>query len=710
MSMMASHAGDFDSAMPATGGPERSPSTFTARDFLIAAFYHIRIIILAALIPICLGIVAFTLTKTEYTASSLLMVIVSREVPNSQNVTGTGPTTLSIEGLKQVESEVQILESADVITATIEKVGRDRLFPAGPLSVVRDYFSSTASLADRDLERFRRNLRAVVLDGSNVVEVSYTDPNRAIAIEATDALVGIYMARRRVILENPTARILMVEVERFKRDLSTVDNDIEALKNRVGIIDFTQDAILAANQVDTVVQRRRQVAERRVAVAGQLAEAEKQMKALPEKVFDFNQRSDNAGNDEDNNVLTQLLIERDKLATQYAPGGSMMREINRKIATARQQIATRNERLYQTDRDVRNPAIGYVNNMILSLRIEADALGQQEKELEQQQANSEKRLVALRAAETDLVELNRRRDTLSEGYREYLRRATAAAIEESAAEERESNVRLIQDAGTAVSSRSMRLPFLGAGILGGLLFGAAAGVIASALRTSFILPTEAERALSLPMLGEIGNQFRAQQPNALDMEAGALVALLLDTQVDGRPLRTMQFIAARRDDEMSLFIRRIAEEIAIQRGLRTLLVDLTPAAQPADGDSSMTRLKGGLQVAPTETPLLWTITDPDNSPLLNIRLPMAEAHRLMDELNTEFDAVVFHTSAQGGSPPNPRISQLVDGNVLMIRAEDTRKLTAQSLREAVLESDGVPLGFVFVGRRYHLPEWIYRRS
>ena len=707
MSMMASHAGDYDTTPPARA--QRSPSTFTARDLLIAAFYHIRIIILAALIPICIGIAAFTLTKTEYTAASLLMVIISREVPNSQNVTGNGPTTLSIEGLKQVESEVQILESADVINSTIEKVGRDRLFPAGPLAVVRDYFASTASVSDRDLERFRRNLRAVVLDGTNVVEVSYTDPSRSVAIEATDALVNIYMARRRIILENPTARILMVEVERFKRDLSTVDNDIQTLKSRVGIIDFNQDAVLAANQVDTVVQRRRQLAERRVAVAGQLAEAEKQMKALPETVLDFNQRSDSAGNDNDNNVLTQLLIERDRLATQYAPGGSMMREINRKIETARQQIGTRDERLYQTNRDVRNPAIGYVNNMILSLRIEADALGQQEKELEMQQANAEKRLVTLRSAETSLVELNRRRETLSEGYREYLRRATAASIEESAAEERESNVRLIQDAGTAVTSRSMRLPFLGAGILGGILFGAAAGAIASALRTSFILPTEAERVLELPLLGEIGNQFRAQQPNALDLEVGALTSLLLDTQVDDRPVRTVQFIAARRDEEMAAFTRRVAEEIAVQRGMRTLLVDLT--STPVIGaDTSMNRLKGGLQVVPTETPLLWVIADPANSPLLNVRLPMAEAHRLMDELNTEFDAVVFHTSAQGGSPPNQRINQLVDGNVLMIRAEDTRKLTAQSLRAAVIESGGVPLGFVFVGRRYHLPEWIYRRA
>ncbi|WP_246251860.1 Wzz/FepE/Etk N-terminal domain-containing protein [Ancylobacter pratisalsi] len=703
--MTSSFAGQMEGTHPHPGGEQR-PSSFTLRDFLIAAFFHIRIVLLVALVPIGLGVAAATLSKTEYTASSLVMVIVSREVTNNQNVTGSGPSVLSIEGLKQVESEVQILESADVIRTVIEAIGRERLFPPSLVSRLKDMLSSNGSVMDTAIERFRRELRASVLDGSNVIQVSYTNPDRELAIEASDKVVEVYMARRRAIMENPTARILMNEVERFKRELSAADAAIEDLKTRVGIIDFAQDAVLAANQVDAVVQRRRQVAERRVAVAGQIAEAERQLKELPETVFDFSQNSDALGNDDDNNALSRLLVERDRLSMQYAANGSMMREINRKIDTIRAQIASRNERNYQTSRDVRNPSIGYVNNMVLSLRIERDALDQQEKELAQQQVEAEKRLTELRTAETQLVELDRRRDTLNEGYREYLRRATAAQIEEAAAAERESNIRLVQEAGAAVTNRSMRLPFLAAGLLGGVLFGAAAGAVASALRSSFIMPVEAERALALPLLGEVGNQSRADDPLANQHDVAALAALLLDTQVDERPVRTMQLVAPGEDEALSPLAAGVANEITVQRGLRTLLVDLAGTAETAPDPSA--REKGGLTVMPTTTPLLWTLASRQGSTLLDVRLPMTQARQLMEQLGGEFEAVVFCSTAQDPTGVTARLAPLVDGNVLVLRAEKTRKQQALALGTAVTESGGVPLGFVFLGRRYLLPAWIYR--
>lgn len=133
MSMTGSYlAADGPSPGPS---PDRRAFALTSRDFLIAAFFHIRIVLLAALIPLAIGVTAATLTKTQYTANSLLMVMVSREVSNTQNVTDSGPSVLSIEGLKQVESEVKILESADIIRTVIETIGSDRLFPPGPLAV-----------------------------------------------------------------------------------------------------------------------------------------------------------------------------------------------------------------------------------------------------------------------------------------------------------------------------------------------------------------------------------------------------------------------------------------------------------------------------------------------------------------------------------------------------------------------------------------------
>lgn len=684
-------------------------SSFTLRDFLIATFFHIRLVLLAAVLPLVIAIGAALTARTEYTANSLLLVIVTREVSNAQNVTDSGPPVMTIEGLKQVESEVQILESADVARATIEQIGIDRLYPPGRLSALTNMFSSGDDRMDKAVTRFQGNLRASVLSGSNVIQVSFTNPDRAIAVETTDALVRNYLTYRRKVLENPTAKILQLEVERFRRDLSTVDKEIEDLKAKAGIIDFSQDAVLAANQVDSILQRRRQVAEREVAVSAQIGEAERQLAALPESVFDFAETTNALPGDEDANTLTKLLLSRDRLAAQYAPGSQLLREIDKQIATVRQRINARQDRRYSTDRAVRNPQVNYIQNMVLSLKVEQDSLARQKGELVEQQRMAEQRLSVLRNAETPLIELNRRRDALSEGFREYQRRAVAANIEETAALSRQSAVRVVQEAGAAVVKRSLVLPLIAAGIFAGLLFGGAAGAMASAMRTSFITPGEAERALGLPAIATLDADSEERDGFGTETAISTCATLLLDTRIDDEPLRAVHFLSPDADESVTTFTRLLAEELAHQRQKRTLLIDLAnPTPYPLA--AGLTEIRGGIAVTGTPVPNLWATADADKSPLLDIRLPIAEGEMMMADLKAAFDFVIVTSNLQGASLISQRFCQLVDGNIIEVQAEATRQPAALHLRDSVVESGGLLLGLVFLGRRYYLPHWLYRRA
>lgn len=684
-------------------------SSFTLRDFLIAAFFHIRIVSVAAILPLVIAIGAAFTSRTEYTANSLLLVIVTREVSNAQNVTNSGPPVMTIEGLKQVESEVQILESADVARATIEQIGIDRLYPPGRLSAITDFLGFGEDRLDKAVTRFQGNVRASVLSGSNVIQVSFTNPDRAIAVEATDALVRNYLAYRRKVLENPTAKILQLEVERFRRDLATVDKEIEDLKAKAGIIDFSQDAVLAANQVDSILQRRRQVSEREVAVAAQIVEADRQLKALPDSVFDFAETTNALPGDEDANTLTKLLLSRDRLAAQYAPGSQLLREIDKQIATVRQRINARQDRRYSTDRAVRNPQVNYVQNMLLSLRVEQDSLARQKGELVDQQRMAEERLTVLRNAETPLIELNRRRDALSEGFREYQRRAVAANIEETAALSRQSAVRVVQEAGAAVVKRSLVLPLLAAGVFAGLLFGGAAGAVASALRTSFITPGEAERGLGLPAIATLDAETEEADGFGTETAISSCATLLLDTRIDDEPLRTIHFLSPDTDDSLTTFTRLLAEELARQRQKRTLLIDLAnPTPYPLA--AGFTETRGGISVTGTPVPNLWAAADLEASPLLDIRQPIAESEMMMADLKTAFEFVIVCSNLKGASLVTQRFCQLVDGNILAVQAEATRQPAALHLRDSVAESGGVLLGLIFLGRRYYLPHWLYRRA
>ncbi|MGQ3672115.1 exopolysaccharide transport family protein [Xanthobacter sp. TB0136] len=694
--------------MSATGTPatEATPS-FTLRDFLIFAFYHIRIVVIAAMLPILVGIIASLIVKTEYTASSKLLVIVSREVSNEQGVTDSGPSVLTIEGLKQVESEVQMLESAEVVRSTIEQVGMDKLFPSGPLTWLSNTFSSHHDIMDKAIDRFRRNLHAGVMADSNVLEVSYTNPSREIAVETTNALVQNYLAMRRKIFENPTSQILNVEVERFQADLKQVDADIEALKNRVGVIDFQNDAILASNQLDSILQRTRQVEEREAALNAQLAEAEKQLAAMPRSVFDFSQKSDSSNVDDADNLLAKLLVERDRLVAQYAPSSVLIQQHDKKIATVRSMIKNRGATPYYTDRASRNPAIDYTENLVLNLRVERDSILNQKKELAAQSVAATERLDILRKAETRLIELQRARETLSEGYREYLRRAVAAKLEEAASRTRESNVRLIQPAGSDVSKRSLALPLLVGGLFGGLLFGGAAGTIASVLRSIFIVPREAERLLDLPDIVTLDAGAESATGPKVEHAISSCATMLLDTRVDDRPLRVVHFLASEKDDTLAWFVHRLAEELAIQRKMRTLVVDLcSPSPYPIN--TGNVQVKGGLAITPTPVEMLWSAADVERSPLLSVRLPVAEGAEMLSVLKAEFDFIIICSVMQGSSLINRRLSQLSDGTVISVHAEKTRKMAAVNMRDTVEESGGALLGLSFFGRQYYLPQWLYK--
>ena len=394
----------------AIGGAAREPwsqgQPFTLRDVLISGFFHRRIIIFFAVLPLIVGAIAVVETKTNYTASGLLMVLVNREFSGIQNVTDSGPAVLSIEGLKSVESEIQIIESAETIRTTITTVGLERIFPdTSFIERLRGLFSRGDNPMDDAIERFRRNLSSGVQSGSNVIRVSFSNPDRAVAIAVTNELVRAYLERRRVLFQNPTSGILAEEVQRLNDQLLGLDREIEAVKVGADIIDFAQDSVLAANQVDTIIQRRRQVEERVAGVAGQLTEAEKQKTALTETVFDFYQQSDAVANDDDRNLLTRLQTDRNRLTSLYPATSPAVREVDKKIATVREAMQSPDQKVSWTKREVRNPAVSFVANMILSLSVEQDSLKQQIAELDIQQEVAQKRLAAVRAAEAKLIEL-----------------------------------------------------------------------------------------------------------------------------------------------------------------------------------------------------------------------------------------------------------------------------------------------------------------
>src|SRR5690242_9660173 len=104
-------------------------SRMTARDVLVQIFYYGPLLRNCLLVGVFIGLLAAALTRTEYTADSLVLVLIGSESTSAQNSSGITPTVLSIDGLKAVQSEIKIATSDEVLRTAVNKVGAGAIYP-----------------------------------------------------------------------------------------------------------------------------------------------------------------------------------------------------------------------------------------------------------------------------------------------------------------------------------------------------------------------------------------------------------------------------------------------------------------------------------------------------------------------------------------------------------------------------------------------------
>jgi uncharacterized protein involved in exopolysaccharide biosynthesis/Mrp family chromosome partitioning ATPase len=705
----ASHAGRVAEPAPAR--------RFTLRDLSVRVFYRARILRNCMLLGLLLGGVAAWMATTYYTADALLLVFIGPESVAAQDAAGgTGPV-VSVDGIKVVQSEIQIIQTDQVIQAVVDKIGADTLYPrlARPrlfgLRPPRD----PAARKGAAVENLRHDLRVEAEVGSNIIRIGFTHPDRAVAIRTVQAVVDAYLEQRRGIYSNSNSSYLNEEVARYSRRMQDLETEIQTVRTRYDVLDMAQDIVLATNRLDGIVQRQNQVRERRVAVETEIVAVKANLATQPQEVLDFRETSNNTGNDEARNTLVRLEQERTHLTQQYSADWPALRELDQKIATLRSQIGTKSQSLYFTNRTIRNPAVDVLNNRLASLEVETKALSQQLTELDDQSAVAQQRITSLREADGKLHGLQLTRDVAEAVYRQLAVRQPGAAFQANVVEERNANLHVVQPPDAPLLGHTLALSYLAGGVFLGLLLGIVGAAVATLQQQVYIMPSEAERDLGLPSLGEFSLDRLTEGVPDDAQGISALAALLNDITVAGRPLSSVQVVGVSEDDGKAAVIQALGIELAQGYSARTLILDL-------DGDGrSHARAFGRLSApaerdvttavpaAATDVPDLWVSIGAPQAIFGDHTGPNARLRQTLEALRSQFAMVLVIASPNMSGHLARRLAGLVDANLLVLRAEHSRAAAAAQLCENILSTGGNMLGFMFVGRKFYVPQWLYRR-
>ncbi|MBC7431665.1 MAG: hypothetical protein H7345_06310 [Rubritepida sp.] len=689
------------------------------RDFLITAALRPRLLLLAFLVPVAIGLAALILAPDRYPAETLLLVRAGRDSPAVADTAGNAPTLTQLDMTKVVRSELDLLRSIDVLREVVRTVGPATLYPwigqsrlAGLLPPLPEERREA-----RAIEALRAGLHAEVGENSNVLRVVYNNERPGVAISAMLTLLSSYRDRRDRLLATTNSGVLGEEARRAGEALRGLDDELRSALAALGVNDPAQETQLTVQRLDALRRREGGLAGGRATTGSQLRSARALVAVTPGTVLASRETSNQTANDESGNELLRLQIQRTHLIEQYARDHPIVREVDRKIATARAAVAEARRPRFATNREVRNPTVEWLNGRVATLSIEQEALDRQGHEITAQLARLEDRLGALRDADVRLRELGRQREVLETTYRQFTAREAASRIEEEAQGRRNPTIQVVQQPAVPYSPRNMGPSLAAFGVVAGLFLAGAALVLATLLRRSPATAEEARRGTGLPMLARLpllpaGADPLAEPPAAVR----DLVSMMLDSAVLGERLHVIQLVApAGSEAAHGPLGLALAVAFARDRGQRTLMIDLT-----ASGRAQLARLRvepaaptapgEGLLAFNTVIPQLWIAYDATGADIADAGHGLHQTLATLERLRRVLDMVVIVAPEGDLESYGPRrLAGLVDANLLMLRAERSPLDAARALRDQLSGAGGRLPGFVLLGERRLLPHFLQRR-
>jgi uncharacterized protein involved in exopolysaccharide biosynthesis len=483
---------------------------------LTVLFKHQRVALTIFLAVLFCGLTYLTFAQRKYESEAELVVqFGNRAVPDIDH---SQVTELTPQDRREIVlSHQAILSSPDLARATIKAIGVSIIYP----DIVEDP-PSRWTIMDEAVKRFGDNLSVDVGSQDNVISVSFLHPDKAMAQQVVEKLIGLYIGQQSAVYHDPHSDFLRNEVVDSGKRLTVAQNALETFRNKWKISDFDQE-IQALLKQRADVDSNLHVTEAAVDQAKhKQADLQKLMRTVPQTVPASASGERYRSVDDAQSRLGDLLNKRSQMLATYAPNSPMLTTLNAGIASAQADVNARRAEVEKRSSD--NVNLVYQNIETDYLRAVADAESGNEpvKTLTNNIAAIDARLDELRKARGDFDNLLRERGIAEDIYKSLSTEYETARVKDSLNQNRISSVATISQPSLPYKTARPRylVTFLVTLFAGGIL-AIGGALLWEAFDDRFTTSDQLALILDLPVLGTF-NQQQRNLPPALASPGGAL--------------------------------------------------------------------------------------------------------------------------------------------------------------------------------------------
>ena len=489
---------------------DKGTSGFSRRDALAVAFRHKRVMALS-FCGILLGtILAAVMQPKEYRTSTKFLIERERIDPIISPGASTPPSFRGGITEEELNSEVELLESADVLRQVAVSCG---------LHQQTSFLTSLLGGGDeatriaKAVDRLQKGLKIELVRKSNVISVSYAASDPQLAARVLIALDDAYLKKNVAVHRAPGQfEFFDQETEVYRKNLAEAEEKLKGFSNEDGGVAPQLSRDITLQKLNDFHASLQQIRADVATNEERIRALEKQSATTPQRLTTQARQTDDAPVLQTlKSTLMGLELKRTELLTKYQPTYALVQEVDKQIADTRASIAA--EGPIREETTDRNPTYAWINEELAKARADYSALQARAAAIQAIVSMYEAKARKLEAKGIVQQDLLRTMKTDEENYLVYQRKREEARMTDAMDRTRIINVAVAERPGVPTLPANSPWTSLVVGFLLAVTVSLGMAVTLECFDPSFRTPGEVLAELNIPVLAAVPVQENSWHRN-----------------------------------------------------------------------------------------------------------------------------------------------------------------------------------------------------
>ncbi len=207
------------------------------RDLIAAFFRQFKVFFLIVLATVSVGLLVIIFSTPMYQATGSVLVKFGSDADARVNNPNDNTPVTQADRREIMQSNLDILQSHDLLKAVITKIGIERIYPG--LTEIVGTKDSPMEVAIFKMQN--KHLIIKSSPQSNVIDIKALNTSPEIAAEIVSNLQSIFIQRQLEIFNKPQTNFLMQQVKESQDKLTKSQNELRAFKSGAGLSSIEEE-------------------------------------------------------------------------------------------------------------------------------------------------------------------------------------------------------------------------------------------------------------------------------------------------------------------------------------------------------------------------------------------------------------------------------------------------------------------------------------